>query len=218
MMMMMITIWGGRLRGYLFGSTVVRELSEQEVDDLIDQYTSEGVTDELYKFGAMLLSENESRAASIDSKATTVVGYSGAILAFLILQAPIWAKATVWELAGISIAAFVAACACVCAFSALRGARDWAWFSEKQWFSKSAALKGADPLKRYYLKCMHGIKQANHRIANQKADSLIKAQMLLAVAAIVLGSMLTASAIRTAINGLASRPSESCQSHVSGSP
>jgi hypothetical protein len=45
------------LRSYLFGSTVTRELPESEVDNVIDGSPSEEVTDELYKFGTMLLSE-----------------------------------------------------------------------------------------------------------------------------------------------------------------
>jgi len=204
-----------RLRSYLFGSTLARELPDNEVDIVIDNIVSEEVTNELYKFGTMLLSENESRTAAIDSKATTLVGYSGAILAFLILQAPTWTRATSWELAGISLAALAAAVACIFAFSALRGARDWTWFSEKQWFPKNAALQGADQLKRHYLKCMHGVKQSNHRITNEKANSLIAAQLLLAAAAIALGLTLTASAIRTAIVGSSSPPSESCPNQSS---
>jgi uncharacterized protein (DUF983 family) len=154
--------------------------------------------------------KNESRTAAIDSKATTIVGYSGAILAFLILQLPTWTKATAWELIGISLAALAAAVACVYAFSALRGARDWEWFSERQWFPKNATLQGAVQLKRHYLKCMHGIKQSNHRITNQKADSLIAAQLLVSLAAIILGLTLTVSAIRASIVSASSLPSESC--------
>jgi hypothetical protein len=202
------------LRTHFLGATKTRELPEDEVDALIDNLPSEQVTDELFKFGEMLLAENEARIGALESKATVVVGYSGAVLAFLVLRAPDWARTSRWELVGLLFAALCAASACTCAFSALIGAKNWDWFSEKQWLAAKPALVSADKLKRHYLKAMHGVKQTNHRITNRKADSIIKAQLLLAATAIVLGVTLAAGALRMAVGGPIP-PSESCRIHAS---
>lgn len=206
-----------QLCGYLFGSTQTHELPEEEVDDLLTQCTSPEAIDELYKFGRELLAENETRTAALDTKATTVVGFGGAILAFLILQTPQWAASTTWELFGISAAAICAAVACVYSFSALRGARDWAAVSERNWFPKQEVLKGPDDLKRAWIRVLHTIRQVNHRITNEKADKVIKAQLLLASAAVILGVTLASGAIRAALVN-ANRPSESGQHRASDCP
>lgn len=62
------------------------DLSKDDVSRIIYSYKDEGVTDELYAFGKMLLSETDDRAKQIDSKATSVLGWATAILAFLFTQ------------------------------------------------------------------------------------------------------------------------------------
>jgi hypothetical protein len=191
---------------YLFGATEVLEMSNDEVDMVVAGAASEQVTDELYKLGEMLLSEIQERVSGLDSKATTIIGFSGAILAFLVHQSAQPATVSTLELVGIILVALLAGTASAFAFLALKGARNWKWFSERNWFPAPEAKAGTDQLKRYYVRAMHRVERANNRIANKKADNVVKAQVLLALAAIVLALILASGATHRAVtNG----PSES---------
>jgi hypothetical protein len=191
---------------YLFGATEVLEMSNDDVDMVVAGVATEQVTDELYKLGEMLLSEIQERVSGLDSKATTIIGFSGAILAFLIHQSAQSIATSTLELIGTILVALLAGVASTFAFLALKGARNWKWFSERNWFPAPETKAGTDQLKRYYVRAMHRVEQANNRIANDKADNVVRAQVFLALAAIILALILALGATHRAVtNG----PSES---------
>ena len=56
----------------------------QEVTERVQKYTETDTTDELYDFGKLLLQEGIDRAHWIDAKASTLAGFNGALVAFLL--------------------------------------------------------------------------------------------------------------------------------------
>ncbi len=196
-----------RTRNFVLGSTITQELPGAEVDELLAKYSSEEVTKELFDFGQMLLAADDERVGLIDSKATTLVGYSSAILAFLLIRGTGWTHS--WpELIAIAIVGVIAGLACLSAGIALWGAQNWRQLSEVTWFPREQVLAGSDPLKRFYISAMHQVLQDNHRIANRKADQMIIAQVLVALAGVLLAITLTAAIATTVIRSFTSRPSE----------
>jgi hypothetical protein len=195
------------IRTSLLGATKPHELPGEEVDQLLAKYPSEEVTKELFDFGQMLLTTDDERVGLIDSKATTLIGYSSAILAFLLMRGVSWTHSWV-ELIAIALVAVLAGLACVAAFMAVRGAQNWSQLSEATWFPRDQVLAGPDQLKRFYISAMHQVLQDNHRIANRKADEMIIAQILVAAAGVLLAIILTVAIATTLIRSLTCRPSE----------
>lgn len=192
-----------QLRKSILGATETHELPGEEVDQLLDEYSSEDVTKELFAFGQILLASDDERVGLIDSKATTLVGYSSAILAFLLLRGVSWTHSWL-ELGGIAIAGLLAGCACFSAGLALRGAQNWKQLSETTWFPRHKVMEGPDPLKKFYISAMHEVLQVNHRIANRKADQMIMAQVLVAWAGVILAITLASVSITAIITSLTS--------------
>jgi len=58
-------------------------LPTEEVARRLSSYMNPTIVNDLYGFGQLLLNEGFSRKSQLESKATVVVGYSGAILAYL---------------------------------------------------------------------------------------------------------------------------------------
>ena len=164
----------------------------------LENISAEDVTKELFDFGQMLLAANDERVGFIDFKATTLVGYSSAILAFLLMRGVGWVHSP-FELVAIAIAGVAAGLACFFAGMALRGAQNWSELGEGTWFPREQVLAGADQLKRFYISAMHQTLQDNHRIANRKADQMILAQVLVALAGVLLAITLIVSIGATAI-------------------
>jgi hypothetical protein len=170
----------------LIGATKTHELSASSVDALIDGVSSDGVTNDLFAFGKLLLAATDERAAAIDSKSTALVGYSAAILAFLVTRLPEVRGLPPGQVVTLALAGIAAALACSSAAVVLRGAKNWQGLSETTWFPQADTLASSDKLKRFWLKAMHEMHQSNYRIANRKASQMIAAQLFTALAAVFL--------------------------------
>ena len=195
--------WVNRLAIALLGRTQTIELSAAEVDAMVDAQRPAETTDRLLDFGRGLLRANDERVAALDSKATMIVGYSTAILAFMVSQGePVpgrpWWVVMPWLLAGIC-----AAVACFSSGMALRAARNWKNMSEATWFPKDlSTIADADRLGRWYLAAMHQSLQENHRIANQKASETIISQLAVAAAGVSLAIALLASSLTALLDNV----------------
>jgi len=195
------TIWH-KLRSAILGRTVTNERTASEVDSLLDGTLHEGVTKELFDFGRYLLDQNNARDAAIDEKATSIVGYSAAILAFLVTRESSWTHSPA-KLVALVVIAALAISASAYAGLALRAARNWNELSEATWFpGDTHFLSDEDQLRRYYLTAMHQVHQENHKLVNQKADQMIWAQISVAAASILLGSILFGSAVSSLVGHL----------------
>jgi hypothetical protein len=184
----------GWTKSVTVGNTNTQEALAEDVDELIDRHATTTVTDELFDFGKMLLANNEDRVSAIDTKAMSIVGFSSAILAFLVTRAIDWDTSTVGLLFILAVGT-LAALACLSAGLALRGAQNWKALGEATWFPPADVLDKPDELKRFYIKAMHQAHQENHRIANRKASQMILGQLFMGVGGILLAVALGARAI-----------------------
>jgi hypothetical protein len=75
-----------RLLNALFGRTSTQERDAGDVDALVENYRSPESTKQLLEFGRALLTANDERVEALDTKVTMIVGYSTAILAFMITR------------------------------------------------------------------------------------------------------------------------------------
>lgn len=176
-----------RVYEWLFGRTKTVSRSPESVDLAIEGCQSAEAIGRLVTFGAGLLKANDDRAATIDSKSTAIIGYTTAIMAFLVtrdfpwLTMP-WLKAALMATAG--LCAFGGS---VSAALAVRAARDWKAMGDATWFPLDAqTIRDAVQLDRWYLRAMHQSFVDNHAIVNAKAHELIQAQVLTAGASILL--------------------------------
>lgn len=156
-------------------------LTPDEVYQRVSSYPAAAtdVTNVLYDFGRALLNENQERTGLLDSKATTVAGFSGAILALLLSDLPTWSKQmTAWQLLFTWVATICAFLASAFSLVAMRG-QHWEWFSDKDWF-REGVLDDADKLKRYHLTVLHEVNSQDDRVNERKGTWLIRSQFFLA--------------------------------------
>jgi hypothetical protein len=168
------------------------DLSDAEVEDRIYSYEDMGVTDELLAFGQVLVEEVQQRGGQIDSKAAMVLGWSTAVLAFLLDR--VRDVSVVWSL-GISLAGGLCALfAAILAYRALRARQGWKYPSDADWFQKSALVSG-DELKRFHIRCWHEIRKSQNALVEQKGKLLLSSQWLLVIAAAFLTAALVAQVL-----------------------
>jgi hypothetical protein len=161
------------------------------VADAVSFLTSaegQGVHDDLFRFGSLLLSESLSRSSALDSKATSILGWSGAALAFLIVGTPMWTSTNSWLVVVLSIITMACAgTAAVRAVQALR-LRGWHWMSQLDWFQHGVFVD-AVTLRACHVRSMLTTHTDHLRILSEKSRLLVQAQNALVVAIGVLGLM-----------------------------
>ena len=87
-----------------------------------------GVTDELLAFGQMLVEEVQQRVGQIDSKAAMVLGWSTAVLAFLLDR--LRDVSVVWSLGLSLVGGLCALFVVILAYRALRARQGWKYPSD----------------------------------------------------------------------------------------
>ncbi len=160
------------------------ERDVQEVTDRVQNYTDTDTTNELYDFGKLLLQEAIDRAHWIDAKASTLAGFSGALVAFLFSTSSIWKTALAQEPNGLRIGVLLAVVFILisggCAFLALFN-RTFLWIKEKdEWFNKDY-LEYPDFLRRSYVLTMYQSVRSHAERNDEKSAYLSLAQLALLV-------------------------------------
>lgn len=160
------------------------DLSKTEVSTLVYSYKEDdGVTDELYRFGTMMLSEVQDRSARLDSKAGTILGWGTGILAFLFVEISKTPEAIkLYFTFGSGLSALLAV---IFAFLGLRTRGSWKSASDRAWI-KETALCDADELKRYHIRVIHDIRHWRLRITQRKSSQLFWGEIFLSLAAALL--------------------------------
>ena len=159
------------------------DLSEEDVKRLVYSYQDADVTNELCSFGKMLLDEADGWAKQIDSKATAVLGWAAAILAFLFTQLTKTSGIVNLSL-GVASGLF-ALLAVRRAYKALQARKGWLWPSDRDWFEETA-FGSADELKRFHIRSLHQVRRARMEIDQLKSNHLWRGEKWLAVAAVLL--------------------------------
>lgn len=157
--------------------------SREQVRQLVYQYKDDPViTEELYAFGKMFLSEVESRVKQLEAKATSVLGWSVAILAFLFTQ--LTKGSSIVDTNVSLLSGTFAALAVERAYLAVRGRSDWLLPSDRDWFGETA-LGSGDELKRFHIRSIHEMKHNQNEIANRKSRHLLRGEKYLVLAAAI---------------------------------
>lgn len=150
---------------------------------LVYLYKDPGITNELYTFGTMLLSEIQQRSSQIDAKAGTVLAWSTGILAFLFAYMN---HATgVINLSFTFASAVFTLLALVSAFYALRTRADWTWPTDNSWFEETA-LTSEDEVRRYHIRVMHDVRTTHLALTHEKSRCLHRGEKFLIAGAALL--------------------------------
>src|SRR5882762_5242795 len=107
-------------------------LTESDVREILASYKDTAVTDELYRFGQVMVEKALERFKGLDTKATAIAAYSIGIITLLVSTQTTWARTLqAWAILPVfsGLNAFLSA---ACAVSAL-WLRKTEWFSQYEW-------------------------------------------------------------------------------------
>jgi hypothetical protein len=168
------------------------DLTEDQVKALLNSLPADRTcaTTRMYEFGQKLVDESVAWAGRLDSKATTMIGYSGAILALLLHESGDWMKiglkpVELWLALGAALIALVAA---GFAFYALI-ARSYAWFGDSEWFNEQVTAND-EAQKRFYVLLMHKVNTSYDQINRRRGRAIIVAQFALAASVLLVSAVL----------------------------
>ncbi len=160
-------------------------LPTADVARRVGSYMSAKIVADLYEFGQFLLNEGLSRTSQLESKATVVVGYSGAILAFLLARLP---GAGARSLS--NWAAIPALLALLVGFLTLR-VHTYKWFSDSVWIPERLSHKNPEQqLHLHYFEAIYDINSEVKRANQLKGNLLHLAQWLLFLAVLTVAASL----------------------------
>ena len=168
------------------------EVKKGDVAQLVARCDEAAVL-EMFNLGKALVDGVEKRFDNIVARGTTLIGFNGAILAFL-LTSKVHVDG-VFPTGCLIAGGVLAATSCVTAFIVSRVKSGWKEISEPVWFQEYSARAGAEELRRYYVRTLHHIHQINHRIVDDRTGDLGKAQLMTAAAAACLAAALIAGAL-----------------------
>lgn len=173
----------------------MRKLSEEEVNKRLQSYDNEGVTDELYDFGKMLVNELIERNNKLDTKAASMAAYAIGIITLLTSTYAGWSK--VHYSLGIPFPLLGALTAFVALIFAVLGLtlQRYEGFSQSEWLH-SELLNNREQLRKYHILTMWGVLNSHESVSEKKADRISKAQRMLVITTIILLlSMLDATVV-----------------------
>lgn len=158
----------------------MRKLKESEVRQRLESYTDPGVTEELYEFGRMLVTDITERTSHLETKAASIAAYSLGIITLLASTYSIWIGkvSTIGILIGV-IAAFTATVYAVSAVTL----QKYEGISQNEWF-KADVLDSREMLRKFHLITMWGVFSSHEANAEKKASRIVLAQVALFIAAI----------------------------------
>jgi len=157
-------------------------------------YESADTTSELFEFGKLLLPEEVDRAHWIDSKASTLAGFCGAVVALLLSTLSSWTPILLTARSGLRACVFIGIIAVMfagtLAFLAIFN-RTFTWIDETdEWFpfasDKRDYLDYPEQLKRFHILTMYNATK-NHAKKNKlKMRWVTAAQTVLLIGIILL--------------------------------
>jgi hypothetical protein len=167
-------------------SSILHALPADEVRRRLSVCPSEQLP-AVHDLGRFLLEHAVTATSRLDSKATTIGGYAGAILSFLVVGLLNWfPQLGAGELTAVLVAALAAGVAAVLAVVALR-VRGHDWISDEQWFDEDA-MKAGDVQIGFYTTVLHTAHDGRVRMNQRKARAIASALWALAGAAVALAA------------------------------
>jgi hypothetical protein len=152
-------------------------LTADELTERLRKADDPELLPDMLAFGDRMLDEQVGRTASIESKATTILGYSTALFGFLLFALG-GKEITPLDRALVSVAALLAFGATVSAYLALR-VRDWEWFTAHTWIPDANLLAGLEHLRRHYIQWTYRVLRSAEGENRVKARAVSCGQNLL---------------------------------------
>jgi len=150
----------------------LRELSDPELD-------------ELGQFGSIMATEMVGRIQQLETKAIVILGYGGAIVAFLLTMLARPPYIQTFPKITLCTAAFLATGAICLSAYALIARAGWTWPSERDWFPEKA-FGNLNAIKRRHLDALLYAYHQQGLRADRKGVALIWAQRLLLLSLLAL--------------------------------
>lgn len=170
-------------------------LDDREVNDRLCSYENAETTKDLYEFGNMMVSGLVDVNHHLDSKGSTLAGYSTAIVALLVSTSPFWRPVfDQWEFVTVLAAAFCAMLASGCSLKAA-SLYTFSWFSDDEWLH-TKYLEDPETLRRYRVLTMHNVVASHRTIADRKSNWLQAAQWGLAISGLLLFVVLIGASVK----------------------
>jgi hypothetical protein len=169
--------------------TGIHPVDPEEIKHLLLAADNKELTEELFSFGQLLLDEMQQRTAQLDTKLISLLGWTAAILAFLLVgDASGLASATkagVTTIIMMLMATLTSLGAVTCSFLGVK-TTVWEFPSEKDWFQTKLFN---DPLKmkKFHLISMLVTHQVHNRANDRKGRRAHEAEWLLAASAAFVG-------------------------------
>jgi len=158
---------------------IMRKLKEAELRERLKSYDDPTITDHLYDFGKMLVSEVIERNNRLETKAGSIAAYSIGLITLLASTYSIW-KGRV-STVGILIGCCAAFTATVLTVWAIK----LQWYeapSQNDWFNGDV-LDNREDLRKYHLITLLGVFDCHEAAADKKARRVGWAQLALFTAA-----------------------------------
>jgi len=167
----------------------VKTVNPKEIERLLLANEYQELTEELFSFGQLLLDEIQQRTAQLDTKLISLLGWTAAILAFLLVGDASWLESayktglvtTIFML----LATLSSLGAVICSFLGVK-TTVWQFPSERDWFQTSL-FDDVLAMKKYHLISMLETHQAHSRVNARKGQRAHEAEWLLAVSAVLVG-------------------------------
>jgi hypothetical protein len=178
----------------IFPQTEMKEVAAAEVKKLVNENCNTlEMADQIFDYGIAISSETLQNTAQLDAKGISVLGFAGALLAFLLaaqenLEKAGWAR---WPYGVLLFFAELSAILAILrAFLSMR-VRLFSALSETDWFQpKLLTAQNPARLRRFYARTIHSVNQVSGRINSEKSAQLDSASKWLAVSALLIGLLL----------------------------
>lgn len=168
---------------------VLREVSPDDAERWVMQVATRELVDELYGFGARVVDEAVSTTEKLDAKATSLLGWTVAGLAFLLVASRDSIRSGDGFLSALTaVAVLLAVSASFQAAFALR-VRDWEVPSEVDWF-QAELFSEPVKLRVFYIMSMLETHQNHNRQNKLKGEHVRRSQWLLIGATVLIGVLI----------------------------
>jgi hypothetical protein len=157
------------------------QLDPEEVERRLDMASGETVT-ELLSLGTDILRELDERFEYLDSKATKIAGYSGAIVALIVSTIGTWPKAIDPRFVPVVLVAAMGALIAAGLALASTWPSELSTFSPNDWMRKEL-IRQPEELKKYWVSCIYANRQKYSQRCKEKAQLIEYSQFVLLMTA-----------------------------------
>jgi hypothetical protein len=165
---------------------IIHPVEVSDIESRLPSLARESV-EELYSFGALMVSSAQQRAIRLDTKLTGILNWSSAMLAFVLIDASV-SHQHGGSLAVSALAMIAAIASVACSYVGLKS-KVWPAPSERDWFQERL-LDKPDMLRRYHVVSMLNVHQSQSHGNSHRAATLRWAELCLALSAITTFLML----------------------------